>query len=1384
MLRIVRRMAVWGITLMLLWGTPALAQVSNFLLNGQASGAVFVQGEVVQWSFNLSVGGTAMVELWYDVDANGIADDVNDLMLFQFPMTDGRPSDEGPGDMDESVNGQINVMMPLGLAPVYYVMVASEAGVSDTVDFSVLPVPNPAFTVWGHVQDEYGMPVENMLVQCDTDADSAQPDFWWAFTDSSGDYIIGIDSSAANTMAPWRVSLEEKLVRGYIVTPHDTMIYLMGDHGPIDFVLTRPAMYISGQVTDPDGLPIPIMLGAWAYNELQNINRNADVDSLGFFTLAFAQEDTGEWRVGIWSDEWGMWYMEPPFQTAYLTAPGDSLFLNFVVYPTDTVIWGVLDAGGDPIVAGRRVYVWNDSIGRAEAQTDEMGYFSVRVAGAANSYRVDLDWGDLQEIEQAGYHLVTPMPLFVAPGDTARFEFSAGGSIEGIVLAYGAPVAGALVWAEPFWGGPRHVTVTDTNGFYRISGLAGGRYRVAVPPHNGYAVQFYDHRDSWPTADPVDVPEGGVVRGIDFDLEMGGYIAGFVDDGAAPLPDIRVVIFHADTAGAPAGPPTRTGLDGSYLSGPLPPGAYLVMFEDTAGVYQPIFYDQKTDQFLADTVFVLPGDTTYNIDAHMSRESFIAGTVYDTSGTPIPNAHVMITDTLSAYFDAYTDPSGHYRVIVPPGQYIVSAEKAGYAISYWDRKDSIQVADWVNVGPGAAVDSIDFWLVPVPSQSVIAGTVLDENGAAVQSIAVHAIMLQPTPGAVDVYDTTDANGRYWIEFLPPGDYLVEVPAQMGFAAQYFDHQYYNDGYNITPVHVSGLDTATSIDFQLYYGGYIEGQVTGEGNPLRDAEVIFFDTQMNPVARSYTDVNGFYRSPPLQPMYYLVGFRDAVGMYVPEFWQGSFAPSGADSVLVSAGSTVFNINADLGKPLGIAGSVRSQYGIGIPDIWVEARKVTTNQTWLTVTDWTGNYVFPDLPPGDYVVSATDSAGYWETQFWKEKGVGEVPDTVRLVSDFVDTVDFVLHSPMEGKVVISEIMWMGSSLSPNDEWIELHNTSPTEYVDISGWVCAQEDTARPDNWIPLFQVPQGVVLPPDGFYLVSHFDKDHSRINVRPDLVEPNLTIFDNRLRIVLIPAFPGDPHIPIVDVANDGGRPFAGDPVRYRSMQRREVPGRGDDPANWYTSHEWQKVGWDPGAIECGTPGRENTLPVELASFTASVSEGEVTLTWTTATEINALEFEVLRREAKEKEWQRVGVVKARASHGTGASYSFVDQPEAGRGYYYRLRMVDEDGSFRYSSEIFVDNSAPTSFALSQSYPNPLNLKAGNQATIRFQLPIKTRVQISIYNLLGQEVARLVDREMAPGYHRLQWNGLTEEGTLPNAGVYFIRMKAGSFDKVQKILIVH
>jgi len=89
------------------------------------------------------------------------------------------------------------------------------------------------------------------------------------------------------------------------------------------------------------------------------------------------------------------------------------------------------------------------------------------------------------------------------------------------------------------------------------------------------------------------------------------------------------------------------------------------------------------------------------------------------------------------------------------------------------------------------------------------------------------------------------------------------------------------------------------------------------------------------------------------------------------------------------------------------------------------------------------------------------------------------------------------------------------------------------------------------------------------------------------------------------------------------------------------------------------------------------------------------------------------------------------------------------------------------------------FHLQQNHPNPFN----PATTIEFDLPRRSNVKVIIYNLLGQEVSRLVDREFPVGNHWITWDGSTNGGVLASTGVYFYRLEAEGVIETKKMLLL-
>ncbi|SVA37705.1 uncharacterized protein METZ01_LOCUS90559, partial [marine metagenome] len=92
---------------------------------------------------------------------------------------------------------------------------------------------------------------------------------------------------------------------------------------------------------------------------------------------------------------------------------------------------------------------------------------------------------------------------------------------------------------------------------------------------------------------------------------------------------------------------------------------------------------------------------------------------------------------------------------------------------------------------------------------------------------------------------------------------------------------------------------------------------------------------------------------------------------------------------------------------------------------------------------------------------------------------------------------------------------------------------------------------------------------------------------------------------------------------------------------------------------------------------------------------------------------------------------------------------------------------------------PDEFALHQNYPNPFN----PVTQIRYDLPEKSNVTLLIYDILGREVAALLNGEQEPGYHSIMWNGQNRSGQAVGAGMYFYSIQTGQFRQTRKMILL-
>ncbi len=193
-----------------------------------------------------------------------------------------------------------------------------------------------------------------------------------------------------------------------------------------------------------------------------------------------------------------------------------------------------------------------------------------------------------------------------------------------------------------------------------------------------------------------------------------------------------------------------------------------------------------------------------------------------------------------------------------------------------------------------------------------------------------------------------------------------------------------------------------------------------------------------------------------------------------------------------------------------------------------------------------------------------------------------------------------------------------------------------------------------------------------------------------------------------------------------------------------------------------------GADEASIP-----LPVELVSFTALAQSNNVVLNWMTVTEKNNFGFNI-ERSTDKTNWTFAGFVKGNGSTLENHFYSFTDKNLNTGKYFYRLVQIDFNGLSVISNTVEVNVSLPIEFLLEQNYPNPFN----PSTLISYNIPQSGLVTLKVFNVLGKEVATLVNEFKPAGKYEFEFNGKN----LSN-GIYFYKLEAGKNISIKKMILL-
>jgi hypothetical protein len=186
------------------------------------------------------------------------------------------------------------------------------------------------------------------------------------------------------------------------------------------------------------------------------------------------------------------------------------------------------------------------------------------------------------------------------------------------------------------------------------------------------------------------------------------------------------------------------------------------------------------------------------------------------------------------------------------------------------------------------------------------------------------------------------------------------------------------------------------------------------------------------------------------------------------------------------------------------------------------------------------------------------------------------------------------------------------------------------------------------------------------------------------------------------------------------------------------------------------------------------LPVELSSFTSSVTGNDVTLTWITKTEINNSGFEI-QRKSTSGSWKTIKFIDGAGTVTEEQIYFYTDNQLAAGTYNYRLKQIDFGGiSTYYNLSETIEILNPVEFSLGQNYPNPFN----PSTKISYTVPVDGFVTLTIYNSLGEEVVTLVNNMVKAGNHEVSFNA-----SSLSSGTYIYRLNTADFSSTKKMVLI-
>ena len=449
---------------------------------------------------------------------------------------------------------------------------------------------------------------------------------------------------------------------------------------------------ISGYVRQINGVTA---IGGATVEALGTVNQQTTTASDGSYMLNLA---AGNYRLRVSAPGYAREYynnVTPSSEATLITVASESAqTINFDLNEGGSISGRLLQSDGVTPVPGAQVsvrpslYFFDDGF---YATTGPDGSYTV-IGLALGQYKVRAEGSGYAKLRYYnnvyGWNnaaLVSVTPPQNTPNIDIRLDPA--GVIQGFVRAGDGitPIQVGII-VDPPAGAFEGIGATSsaTDGNFRIEGLPPSNYTVRIGDNSipgWYAGEFYNSKQTWPTADWVAVAAGATVSGINFTLDEGGAVTGTVYDAATfqPISGIQLGAFQAAN-GLLTTPLPVTGANGTFRINLLP-GSYKIR-ATSGGSYISEWFGGVQNINAATAVTVNFKQITSGIDIYLDRPGSISGTVFEENDTtPISGASVFAFPVDAGILGngKNTGPDGTYTINgLMPGNYAVFVTATGH----------------------------------------------------------------------------------------------------------------------------------------------------------------------------------------------------------------------------------------------------------------------------------------------------------------------------------------------------------------------------------------------------------------------------------------------------------------------------------------------------------------------------------------------------------------------------------------------------------------------------------------------------------------------------------------------------------------------------------